>query len=158
MAVDQESGDATFANVVVEVLSEGQSSKNTLTFPPGHRLPAGWNELYVYLCSSLQSAERWAYDRLYCGQSVLSEHGIHDCSWIHPGCGDVAEEEIQRKEGPPGERLCGPGQTPKCGEIPYSLRASAIFSPQYLLLNNISDILSILSYRACDGSNWWVSD
>lgn len=41
MAVDQESGDATFANVVVEVLSEGQSSKNTLTFPPGRRLPAG---------------------------------------------------------------------------------------------------------------------
>lgn len=29
MAVDQESGDATFATVVVEVLSEGQSSKNS---------------------------------------------------------------------------------------------------------------------------------
>lgn len=43
MAVDQESGDATFATVVVEVLSEGQSSKNTLTFPPDHRLPAGQN-------------------------------------------------------------------------------------------------------------------
>lgn len=41
MAVDQESGDATFATVVVEVLSEGQPSKNTLTFPPGCRLAAG---------------------------------------------------------------------------------------------------------------------
>lgn len=27
-AIDQESGDATFATVVVEVLSEGQSSKD----------------------------------------------------------------------------------------------------------------------------------
>lgn len=31
MAVDQESGDATFATVVVEVLSEGQLSKDTLS-------------------------------------------------------------------------------------------------------------------------------
>lgn len=31
MAVDRESGDATFATVVVEVLSEGQSSEPTLT-------------------------------------------------------------------------------------------------------------------------------
>lgn len=30
MARDRESGDATFATVVVDVLSEGQSSKDTL--------------------------------------------------------------------------------------------------------------------------------
>lgn len=29
MAIDQESGEATFATVVVEVLSEGQSGKET---------------------------------------------------------------------------------------------------------------------------------
>lgn len=29
MAIDQESGDATFATVVVEVLTEGQLSKDT---------------------------------------------------------------------------------------------------------------------------------
>lgn len=39
MAVDQESGDATFATVVVEVLPEGQTSKVHTTYrkfePPG---------------------------------------------------------------------------------------------------------------------------
>lgn len=30
MAVDQESGDATFTTVVVDVLSEGQAGKNTV--------------------------------------------------------------------------------------------------------------------------------
>ena len=33
MAIDQESGDATFATVVVEVLSEGQSSKHIFMLP-----------------------------------------------------------------------------------------------------------------------------
>lgn len=36
---------------------------------------------------------------------------------MYPLCGDVAEEETQGKEGPAAERLCGPGQTPQCGEI-----------------------------------------
>lgn len=31
MAVDQEAGDATFATVLVEVLSEGQTSKDALS-------------------------------------------------------------------------------------------------------------------------------
>lgn len=35
MAVDQESGDATFTTVVVDVLSEGQSSKDKIL----HSLP-----------------------------------------------------------------------------------------------------------------------
>lgn len=33
--------------------------------------------------------------------------------------GDVVEEKTQGKEGPTGEGLCGPGQTPECGEILY---------------------------------------
>lgn len=30
--------------------------------------------------------------------------------------GDVVEEKTQGEKGPTGEGLCGPGQTPKCGE------------------------------------------
>lgn len=42
---------------------------------------------------------------------------------MYPVYGDVAEKETQGKEGPAGERMCGPGQTPQCGEIinPYNL-------------------------------------
>lgn len=46
---------------------------------------------------------------------------------MHPVFGDVAKEEIQSKEGPTGERLCGPGQTPQCGEIPNLYNLDFIF-------------------------------
>lgn len=36
---------------------------------------------------------------------------------MYPVSDNVAEEETQRAEGPARERLCGPGQTPQCGEI-----------------------------------------
>lgn len=125
MAIDQESGDATFATVVVEVLSEGQSSKNTLVLPNTLLIaddPTNWNKFWVYVCvfvhcSPSQSTGRWPSDRLHCWQSLLSEHGVHDRTWMYPVSGDVAEEETQRAEGPAGERLRGPGQTPQCGEI-----------------------------------------
>lgn len=38
---------------------------------------------------------------------------------MHLVSGHVAEEETQRKEGPTGERMCGSGKTPQCGEIIY---------------------------------------
>lgn len=69
------------------------------------------------LCSPSQSAGGRACDRLHSGQGVFPEHGAPDCTWMCPVCGDVAEEEIQRNEGPAGERLRSPGQTPECGEI-----------------------------------------
>lgn len=61
MAVDQESGDATFATVVVEVLSEGQSSKvHTIyhKFPPREPLDE------FFLCLSTVPHHPLGDDRL----------------------------------------------------------------------------------------------
>lgn len=122
--MDQESGDATFATVVVEVLSEGQSSKDTLLHTGIHYwllvMSLQSETMYLYVClhySPLQSTGRWASNKLHCGQSAVSEYGVHDHTWMYPVYCDVAEEETQGKERPTAERLCGPGQTPQCGEI-----------------------------------------
>lgn len=163
MAIDQESGDATFATVVVEVLSEGQSSKNTLVLPNTLLIaddPTNWNKFWVYVCvfvhcSPSQSTGRWPSDRLHCWQSLLSEHGVHDRTWMYPVSGDVAEEETQRAEGPAGERLRGPGQTPQCGEIIIYYNSS--YLPWCVCQDVcVSEISSKYFHRAYDGSNWWV--
>ena len=74
------------------------------------------------LCSPSKPAEGRACDRLHSGQGVCPEHGARDCTRMCPVRDDVAEEEIQRHEGPVGERLCSPGQTPECGEICHHYR------------------------------------
>lgn len=54
MAVDQESGDAAFAIVVVEVLAEGQLGTETPSRPDGGRFQLGVDKLSVSVnCSSL---------------------------------------------------------------------------------------------------------
>lgn len=81
------------------------------------RFQLGVDELYVSVnCSSLQCTGRGAQDQLHFGESVVPLHGLPDYSWMYHFHGDVAEEEAPGKEGPAGEGLRGPGQTPKCGE------------------------------------------
>lgn len=54
MAVDQESGDAAFAIVVVEVLAEGQLGTETPSRPDSGRFQLGVDKLSVSVnCSSL---------------------------------------------------------------------------------------------------------
>lgn len=71
----------------------------------------------TFHCSPSQTPTKWTSDRVHCGQSTFAEYGVHVCYRMHIVCADVAEEETQRNERPTGERLCGPGQTPQCGEM-----------------------------------------
>lgn len=76
MAIDQESGDATSATVVVEVLNEGQSSKDLQIHTHTHTFLTAYKSAnFNYLCvwySSSQSTGGWPSDKLYCGQGVFS--------------------------------------------------------------------------------------
>lgn len=49
MAVDQESGDATFTTVVVDVLSEGQSSKEDFTFTTNYLVTSRPKQIFLHV-------------------------------------------------------------------------------------------------------------
>lgn len=122
MAVDEESGDATFTTVVVDVLSEGQAGesmvvKSLLMTCEG---AADQNKSFCVssgCCSPLQCAGRRTLDELHGGQGVFPQHGDHDGPRMHHVFGNVVEEKAQRQEGPAGERLRGSRKTSQCGEV-----------------------------------------
>lgn len=124
MAVDQESGEATFTTVVVDVLSEGQAGKNMVVKTTNNILSKSRLEQIVYniflhvpqCWSPLQCAGRRALDKLHRGQSILPLYGDHDGSGMHHVFGNVAKEKAQGQKGPARERLRGSGKTSQRGE------------------------------------------
>lgn len=153
MAVDEESGEATFATVVVEVLEEGQLGMETLSgcsIVAGFHLQAGERSLSVN-CSSVHGADGGAGYQLHRGESLVPLHAPSDSSWLHRFNGDVAEKEAEGKAEPAGEGLRGSGQTPQRGEelIHGIFQIVFVLSREKLLKCSL-----FTSHRAYDGSNW----